>query len=546
MGIDERIRQHQQQHSDDDAVTAAGDVFLVLAAASIFSLILPILSNVVQLGNIILVVTIIMFVASGIGLSLLAVSDWDASDYGLELGIVVLLPVLYAVSHYGSWSLFWVGSALMIATTAGWHIWVGIRARNDAPDIPAPSQSVAMLLMIGLVGILLFRLGDFLSPLMIQEVYTLTTAIGLIVAGYAIVRQVGIISDTTIAWLAVACLGFWIFAAFLTQPQYRQFGTDAILFGQYGADLVLDGVNPYAHSMAPAFDRYAIDLRYVTYRIDGSIVYSYSYPGGSILLFTFAEVIGLPNINWLSLVVLGFTTAYLVAEADGPWKFASIGIIIACQEYVMFSSGGVFDIMYVFPLLIGMKYWKMESYHRAAFAVGFAFSVKQIPWLIGPFVAIWIYKRHSDLSALREHVTTTLGYGFAGFLLPNLPFLTHPGAWLKGVVTPVAGGAPLTSQGVTLTSLVTHNILYLPRQYFLALVTLVYALSIALYYIWYDRVKWMAWILPAVILFFHYRSLLNYYIYTPIIAYYAILLRHDLTTSHNLRKRLSSLMEMRV
>lgn len=199
----------------------------------------------------------------------------------------------------------------------------------------------------------------------------------------------------------------------------------------------------------------------------------------------------------------------------------------------MFSSGGVFDVMYILPLLVGMRLWKAKAYRPAALAVGAAFSVKQMPWLIGPFVAIWLLKECDTLTTFRRQAQKSLTYGFAGFLLPNLIFLTHPISWLKGVVTPVAGGAPLTMQGITLSAIPTHDILYLPRQYFIMMAFIVYLSSIVLYYMWYENVKWVSFVLPSVILFFHYRSLLNYYIYTPIVACYAILLRRNLVVDRN-------------
>ena len=192
----------------------------------------------------------------------------------------------------------------------------------------------------------------------------------------------------------------------------------------------------------------------------------------------------------------------------------------------------------------GMKFWADQSYRLAAFVIGFSFAIKQVPWLIGPYMAIWLYKESSDIDAFRRYARDTIGVGLIGFMLPNIPFaVSAPLDWIQGVLTPVAGGSPLTMQGAALVSFTTSNILYVPRWYFVGLVMIVYTATILLFFLWFDECKWAAWILPAVVYFVHYRSLLNYFVFAPIIAYYALILKYELTATCDLSPWVSIIRE---
>jgi uncharacterized membrane protein len=498
-------------------------------------------SQTQNLGNPIVVATLLSLLVVTIGLCIVALSEWSVTGYGLKLGVGLLVFYTSVFAKFGSLSVFWIGPTAVGLLVATIHIWIGYSSSKNKKHLSETAfpPKAGQFIVVMLAGFVAFRFGGILGPLMRQtnSLYPLTAGVGLVVVIYAFIRHFGYKIDTVVSTALVITIGVWMYAAFFSRPEFRQFGTDAILFGKYSAELALQGSNPYTQSMLPAFDKYSIDLRFVTYRTDGSIVTSYSYPGGGIIMFMLAQIINIINPNWVSIAFFMATIVFLVAEADGFYKFGSLAVILSSHEYAMFSSGGVFDIIYVFLLLLGMKMYHQKDYHWAAFIIGLSFSIKQIPWLIGPYIAVWLYMSSPDLDMFQQRVYHTLSFGFVGFLIPNIPFLvTAPVEWLGGVLTPVAGGAALTMQGIALSSLVTHDLIYLPRSYFVLSIISAYALTVLLYIIWFDKIKWIAWILPSVVLFFHYRSLLAYYIYVPILSWYAILLRSGATSSTALNK----------
>jgi len=542
----QRRKKHKHQLREQDVTS---NLLLIVLAGLTSSVLLPLRSQTRGLGNPTVVVGVVSLLVVTMGLCIVALSDWSVTDYGLGLGVGLFVFYVLVFARFGSLSAFWIGPTAAGLLVAVVHVWIGYASGNTEEPLSGPvlSPKVGQFVVVALAGFVAFRFGSILGPLMGRAgaLYPLTAGVGLLVVGYAFVRHVGVEFDAAVSGTLVVFVGVWVYAAFLTRPEFNQFGTDSVLFGRYSVDLVLQGVNPYTRSMLPAFEQYPMDLRFVTYRVDGSIVTSYSYPAGGIALFTVATELGVPNLNWVTLVFLLLTIGFLTADTRGVYKFGSVAVVLSSQEYALFSSGGVFDIIYVFVLMLGMKLWSEEAYRKAAFVVGIAFTIKQIPWLIGPYVAVWLYMDSPNWDTFRHRVRTTLSYGLAGFLLPNLPFLlTAPLDWLGGVLTPVAGGAPLTVQGSGLSLLVTNDVLYLPRPYFVLLTALVYASTVALYALWFDRVKWIAWILPSLVLLFHYRSLLNYYVYVPIVSWYAMVLRHDLTANTQIVPSLTTTKEV--
>lgn len=322
----------------------------------------------------------------------------------------------------------------------------------------------------------------------------------------------------------VVCFAFAV--SYFQRYDSISIGTDAILFSHYSVDLLLDGQNPYTHSMLPAFGQYPVDDRFVTYRTDGSIVAALSYPALSFLYFIPQTLLGIPNFNLTPIVVLLIVLVFLIAESPPSLALAPFVIVFADQNITLFTYGGVFDILWVLPLLGAMKFWSQAKLGRAAFLVGLAFAVKQTPWFISPFLAVWLYTESPTYVEFGQKSARTVTYGIAGFLLPNIPFIIwNPTAWVTGVFTPIAGGAPLVQQGSGIVLLSANGLYSLPKSYFTVLLFSILCAALIVYVLYFEQLKWTAWIVPALIVWFNYRSLQNYFIFFVPLAYYAVLLR---------------------
>lgn len=357
-------------------------------------------------------------------------------------------------------------------------------------------------------------------------VYVVATSLGLLLVGASGVdiREHG----RAIAAFVVAVIVSTVVGVFLVGIRVQTPGPDALLFSQYAVDLLLAGENPYAASMAPAWERYGTLPLSVTPTLDGGHVTSFSYPAGSILVFVPQRLLGIPDFGQtVGLAAVG-ALAYLTYYSPGELALAPATLFLTLN-LVYNSFMGVTDALWLLPVLVAMHSWYRGRLRWTAVWMGVACSLKQQPWIITPFLAVWLYHESSTLEAFLDEATQTLAWGVGTFLAINLPFLLwNPAAWVASVFTPVGGsGGTLIHQGVGLTALTVSGQLLLPTSTYVVYVALATVTALLAYAVYWDRLKWVAWVMPAVILFVHYRSLLSYFLFLFPVAYWAALLATD-------------------
>jgi uncharacterized membrane protein len=146
--------------------------------------------------------------------------------------------------------------------------------------------------------------------------------------------------------------------------------------------------------------------------------------------------------------------------------------------------------------------------------------------LLAPYLLIWFFKSESNLKlkSRLERVGTFVAAAVAAFLIPNLWFMFKDfGAWYSGVLTPAFGNLVVLSQGLSLITLA--NGVPLPPAFYLVATVVVAATLIVEYYIYFERLAFALWAFPAIILWFSYRGLQNYFIFwTPLLIMSAVLL----------------------
>ncbi|WP_197427983.1 glycosyltransferase family 87 protein [Halogeometricum sp. CBA1124] len=319
--------------------------------------------------------------------------------------------------------------------------------------------------------------------------------------------------------------------------------TDVMLFVRYSADLFIQGTNPYTVSMGPASDIYQSinEVPAVTKHVDGSLVTTFSYPALSFLAFVPQRLAEIPNVSLTVMIVFSLLFLFLARETP-HWMFPGVAVALLFNQYV-FSNAyfGNIDPLWILPLALGMHYWYHGRLPIAAFIVGIAFAAKQIPWFIGPFVAIWLWKDPAYFNRSRWNaIGISLTSGIAGFLLPNLYFIFDaPSEWLLDVFSPVGSRLPFQTRGTGLAVLVHSGAFDIPKIGFKLLLIIVVLLSMTVYYLYFEQMKWAAWVLPCMIFFFNDRSLFNYFVTFIPLAYYAILLNRNLVPDRPLLSKRS-------
>lgn len=329
-------------------------------------------------------------------------------------------------------------------------------------------------------------------------------------------------------------VGFVIVASTITLMWLdpgTKFGTDALLFSRYSVDLFLAGQNPYAASMAPAAAEYNASILHVTPQIDGGHITSLSYPAGMVWAFVPQAATGFGGINLAETLffVAVLVLAFLVLESPSSLALMPVVVMLGARNLFWASAGGILDILWVFPLLLSMRCWYREQYGAAGLAFGLAAGTKQTVWLIAPALAIWLYNQSHEWDAFRFRPEKALLGVCAGFLALNLPFIAwDPSAWLTSVFVPLASGAPMIHQGVGPTLFSVAGLYALPRSYYTLLTVASAIVVYGLYALYWERIRWAAWVVPPFVLFWYYRSLNSYFVWFLPVAYYAALLSLDL------------------
>jgi uncharacterized membrane protein len=323
--------------------------------------------------------------------------------------------------------------------------------------------------------------------------------------------------DWIVLIAVLAGLIAWSYFQVYIDPDY---GTDEIAFNQYAAQLALHGLDPYLHSMAAAFPLFHVSPDGYTFLLNGNPVTTLSYPALAFEAYLPLLSLGITTqaATWMNVAAWAATAVVLFAVL--PRRLAPLAAVVASIDvYIGYAVGGVTDALFV-PLLIGAAaHWDQFPLRRGWAAwrgpvlLGLAMAVKQTPWLVAPFVIAGVTIEARRAASLPSAIRCGLRYAAiasGAFLLPNLPYLVDaPGAWLRGIFTPmssqvVPAGQGLVSLSLSLTvgggSLAAYSVAS----------AVVMIVAMVCFVAAYPVLKPAAFLLPSVVLFFATRSFGSY------------------------------------
>ncbi len=326
--------------------------------------------------------------------------------------------------------------------------------------------------------------------------------------------------SNVLAWctalLVLGLFAIWAFTAVHNNPAY---GTDELAFDQYAAQLLVHhGLNPYAHSMAPAFQQFRVSPDGATYTLTGQSVTAFSYPSLAFLVYVPFLLLGWSSELGVGLNIIAWGVSVLLMFKLFPRNMRALALVIGLLDsYIATAVGGVTDVLYM-PLLIITAYrWdrfgKGWRTYLGPVALGLAMAIKQTPWPLLAFVLLAIagdeYLR-SGMRAALHRARRYLGVVLAAFLVPNLPFLLiDPASWIHGTLTPLVKSMVPSGQGTIALSLFLHLGGGSLFAYSLSMV-LVGLLALVAYLGTYPLMRPATFMVPALIFFFAERSQTNY------------------------------------
>ena len=399
--------------------------------------------------------------------------------------------------------------------------------RNQAVTIDEP-----LLVRISFIFAAGFMLSEGLQNWIRGDIETHPEVVLILLTTYALAFTLFILAtlnsgsilrmrDLALMSLVLTMIVSWYVITQVEHPGSYQ--TDALAFAHYSALLFSKGVNPYTQNLDSALTMFSVNPQFITLTPTGDLVSTLNYPALQFLVL-------LP-IVWFQLrdariiVYASELLSLLVIYYWTPREVRSIALLplFAGSDLVInFTAGSVTDFLWVLPLVL-MIVW-IDRPWLAGIMFGLACAVKQTPWLLTPFLIVWFFRNGSQHRFTRSRNTLMfVACAITAFIIPNAWFMwLNFSAWYTGVVTPAFGNLVVLSQGFSLITLALG--VPLPPEFYLITTVAVAVTLLVNYYVYFDRLKLTIWAFPAIMLWFSYRGLQNYFVFwMPLLVMSAVM-----------------------
>jgi uncharacterized membrane protein len=326
--------------------------------------------------------------------------------------------------------------------------------------------------------------------------------------------------DLVVLGVALVLLGAYAASQLYFDPVY---GTDEAAFVQYAAQLLQHGHNPYTTSMLPSLSQFQVPIQYATYLLNGSISSAFAYPSLSFLMTVpfVALTHGIQAVIVANACFLAIEM--LLVFAVLPRRFRALAPVAVLGLPILFgyTVGGVVDTLFVpFLVIVAYRWTDVGKNGRLgaggigrAVCLGMAASISQFPWFVAPFVVIGLWRLRSPELGNRRALSLSARYAgvaAATGIVINAPFiLWAPGAWLRGVTTPLLQHAVPFGQGIVAAS-VFFRVGGGNLAFYTYAASAIFLAIIVVYTAFFHHAWRVAFVLPSVVLFFPARSLTEY------------------------------------
>ena len=315
-----------------------------------------------------------------------------------------------------------------------------------------------------------------------------------------------------IPFIIATVVSVYVVAEIAYKGSYR---TDVLAYSQYAAILfVKQGANPYLQDMTKALDMFRVLPGDLTPLTSGEYLTTFQYPALHFLVFVpFVWLAPLGDMRWVLVAFeIGVILTLYFYCPQNLRPMILLPLFAGSDLMINFTASSVTDMLWVLPLIFAAFNLKKPLISGLFYGLSCAF--KQIPWLLAPFLLIYMLQidRNAASKVRLLRALKFAGIAIAVFLSVNLPFIVSaPRVWFGNVLTPIASDLIILSQGLSLLTQVGLG--EVGRAFYTILAVGVAAVLFVNYYAYFDRLKYLFWIFPGIILWFSFRALTNYVIY---------------------------------
>lgn len=406
-------------------------------------------------------------------------------------------------------------------------------AEPSARVSPADAQWQALALRVGFLGTGASLLSVALSAWAQGQVNTHHEVVALVFAVYALafaLLALGVMPVATARPFTPLIVlgvigGLLVFSYVRLQISLPTYQTDNAVFSHVAAEQLLDGNNPYTirdrELIASSAERFGLQTTFLTHTTDGAALDNLmSWPAGAILPLVPFLKFGGSDVRW---VVVAFEiAAILLLWLAAPRELRPLivlPVLVDPDLFLQFTGGGVMDFIWVAPMIGAAIALYRRHFIVSALCFGLAAGTKQQPWVLAPFLMLYIWNTHEGQSiGSRLRACGLYGGVAAGaFFALNGPFIVADAqAWYDGTMLPVT--KLLVPFGSGLSMLTQTGIADLPKSFYSLATFGVWGFLLLAYALYFRTLKHTLWLMPAIIMWFGYRSLQNYFIYwTPML-----------------------------
>ncbi len=284
--------------------------------------------------------------------------------------------------------------------------------------------------------------------------------------------------------------------------------TDLQLYMDYGARLLQQGENPYGKNLLEAYRLHRAPFNFSTLLTDGDLTGRMAYPALSVLIFLPFQWLGI-STHWVYLFFLILALVLIFIWTPHTFRPLVLLPFFLDKRFFLYTIGGVSDCVWALLLVLVVQTWHRPR--QRAIWYGLACAFKHQPWGLLPFLLMRLWLESSDPPRVRwRKLALFAGLSAGAFLAVNLPFIIwDPLAWLRGIFEPIL--TPMITFGQGLSLITMLGIVVIPKAIYSLFLVAMLALSLALYWRHFSRLRPIIWILPGLILWFSNRSLTSYW-----------------------------------
>lgn len=295
--------------------------------------------------------------------------------------------------------------------------------------------------------------------------------------------------------------------------------TDEFAVDYYSAHIFIGGANPYFPSNTTGvFNYFSSTVQGYPYNIitpytTGGFVTGLTYPALSFLVFVPVNLLRVyPTATFLpffTILPLIFFNVYSKSKLKSL-SLIPVFLLLLNPSYLEQVSLSYPDILWVIFTTLSVFLYRKPV--QSGLMMGIAAAVKQVPWVLIPFLFIFIFRERGKIASSKWFVSLLLTF----FAINSLFILENPAYFFGSLSAPEL--QQLIGIGFGPSQIAFLDILPISKFTFTLMVGAVFAASIVLYAAYYHKLRYAFLAFPIIIFLFNYRVLLNYLIFWPIIS----------------------------